>query len=116
MKLAMWGTLGLVMLAACVMAQDKAAGSRPDVAQTEASKPLTVSGKVSSDGKTLITDIDSEWMVSNTVALKGYEGRIVRVKCYVDSGRNRIQILAVKRDERDSNYTATRYADSAFRR
>lgn len=112
----MWGALGFAIVASCAMAQDKTAVSRPEVAQTEGSKPLTVWGRISSDGKTLITDIDSEWIVSNAIALKGYEGRMVRVKCYVDSVRNRIQILAVKRDERESNSVAARYADSAFRR
>jgi hypothetical protein len=68
------------------------------------------------DGKTLLTDIDSIWSVSNRQALKGHEGRIVRVKCFVDTEKNSIQILSVKRDDSESNYTAVRYSDSAFRR
>jgi hypothetical protein len=51
----------------------------------------------------------------NSEMLKGNEGHVVKVKCYVDTERNRIQILSVKRDENGSNYSAT-HADSAFRR
>lgn len=79
-------------------------------------KPLVVSGRVSTDGKTLLTDIDSTWSVSNREALKGHEGRMVHVKCFVDTEKNTIKILSVKRDDSESNYTAVRYSDSAFRR
>jgi hypothetical protein len=68
-------------------------------------KPLTVSGKVSADGKTFLTDIDSEWLVSNADVLKGHEGRAVRVKCYVDTEKSSMKILSVKRDD-ESNYAA----------
>jgi hypothetical protein len=78
-------------------------------------KPLVVLGKVSPDGKSLLTDIDSEWMVSNPELLKGKEGLHVTVKCYVDTGKNRIQILRVKKEEGEVKYAA-RYNDSAFRR
>lgn len=74
-----------------------------------------VSGKVSADGKTFLTDIDSEWQVSNADALKGHEGRLVRVRCYVDTEKSSIKILSVKGDDNDSNYAA-RNTDSAFRR
>jgi hypothetical protein len=90
-------------------AQDRGA------ARTASTKPLTVSGKVSDDGKSLITDIDSEWAVSNAEMLKGKQGRRVTVKCYVDTDHNRIQILTIKKEESESKY-ATRYNDSAFRR
>jgi len=64
---------------------------RPAVA-----KSLTVFGRVSRDGQSLITDIDSEWTVSNADVLKGREGRPVTVKCYVDSDRNQIRVLSVR--------------------
>ena len=79
---------------------------------TASTKALTVSGKVSDDGKRFTTDIDSEWEINNPDALKGHEGQVIRVKCYVDSERNRLQVVSVKRDVQ---YTAM-YRDSAFRR
>jgi len=81
-------------------------------AWTASTKALTVSGKVSDDGKRFTTDIDSEWEINNPDTLKGHEGQVIAVKCYVDSERNKIQVLSVKRDVR---YTAM-YRDSAFRR
>ncbi len=78
-------------------------------------KALTVSGRVSDDGKVLLTDIDTEWAVSNVAALRGHEGRMVVVRCYVDSETNRIRVLSVKRGESGAPHAA-RYADSAFRR
>ena len=104
----------LLMLSALV-AQEKVGSPKPDNAAGASAKPLMVSGKVSGNGKTLVTDIDSEWMVSNADVLKGHEGRRVTVKCYVDTERNRIQILWVRKDEAESNYSA-RSMDSAFRR
>ncbi len=74
------------------------ASTREDatIARPAATKPLTVFGRVSRDGQTLITDIDSEWTVSNAAILRGREGRLVTVKCYVDSDRNQIRVLSVR--------------------
>ena len=79
---------------------------------TASTKALSVSGKVSDDGKRFITDIDSEWAINNIDSVKGSEGRLVTIKCYVDSDKNKIQVLSVKRD---AQYAA-KYSDSAFRR
>jgi hypothetical protein len=78
-------------------------------------KALNVWGRVSSDGKTFWSDIDSEWTVSNSEILKGMEGKLVRLKCYVDPETNRIKVLWVKRENNQSTYAA-RSTDSAFRR
>jgi hypothetical protein len=79
---------------------------------TASTKALTVSGKVSDDGKRFTTDIDTEWTINNPDALKGREGRLVTIKCYVDSDRSKIQVLSVRADVQ---YSAM-YRDSAFRR
>ena len=78
-------------------------------------KPLTVSGRISRDGKTLLTDIDSEWTISNAEFVKGHEGRMVTVKCYVDTRKNRLEVLSIKHENSAPNY-ASRQTDSAFRR
>jgi hypothetical protein len=78
---------------------------------TASTKALTVSGKVSNDGKHFITDIDTEWAINNPDSLKGHEGRLVTIKCYVDSDKDRIEVLSVKTPQ----YSAM-YRDSAFRR
>jgi hypothetical protein len=103
----------MLLMSGIVFSQEKAAPAQPD--HGKAAKTLTVAGKVSDDGKSLFTDLDSEWAISNPGALKGHEGRLVTVKCYVDSGRNRIEIVSVKKNPGEENYAA-RTMDSAFRR
>ena len=95
--------VGLLLASGTALGQQKA--TSPDVATVPA-KPLTVAGQVSNDRKTLVTDIDSEWLVSNPEMLKGHEGRRVTVKCYVDTEKNRIQVLSVKKDLTEATYSA----------
>ncbi len=68
---------------------------------SSATKPILISGRVSGDGRHFSVDRDSDsdsgWNVSNIRALKGHEGSLVTVKCYVDASRNQIQILSVNR-------------------
>jgi hypothetical protein len=104
-----------VLMTGTVLAQDKAAPSTQDVTPVSTVKPLMVSGRVSKDGRTLWTDIDSECTVNNSDILKGLEGRLVKAKCYVDTKKNQIQILSVKKEVSEANYAAT-HTDSAFRR
>ncbi len=78
---------------------------------TASTKALTVSGKVSDDGKLFATDIDSEWGINNPDAVKGHEGRMVTIKCYVDPEKNKIHVLSVKTPQ-----YAAMHSDSAFRR
>ena len=118
MKTLMLVVLAIVSLTSSALAQDQAASSNEQslhAASAMSSKPLIVSGKVSPDGRTLVTDIDSEWAVSNPEALKGREGLRVSVKCYVDTEKNRVQILRVKKEDSELKYTAN-HNDSAFRR
>ncbi|MGA7907122.1 MAG: hypothetical protein WCA16_06910 [Candidatus Sulfotelmatobacter sp.] len=123
MKRLALGALAVVLVASTfVLAQNvaKPADVQPVRVKAEGpsapavtAKPLTVLGKVANDGKTFVTDIDTEWEVSNVDALKGYEGRLTTVKCYVDPERNRMHVLSVKAAE--VKY-ASRQGDSAFRR
>jgi len=114
MRVSLATTLVTVLLVAgAAFAQEKA--GKQESATAASAKPLTVSGKVSTDGKTLLTDIDSEWVVNNAEVLKGQEGHRVTVKCYVNTEKNRIQILSVKRADGEANY-AVSHSDSAFRR
>ena len=109
----------VISLTPWALAQDQPATNSNEPAthagMAMSSKPLVVSGTVSLDGKALLTDIDSEWEVSNPQVLKGHEGRRVTVRCYVDSEKTRIQILRVKKEDSELKY-AVRHDDSAFRR
>lgn len=104
----------VLLIASCCVAQEKS-----EIANTDSAHPSTkiliVFGKVSNDARTLLTDLDSEWKVANTGVLKGYEDRLVRVRYYIDTEKNQLHILSVKKENGGENYAA-RYADSAFRR
>ena len=108
----------LAIVACVLLTSGSLAAQGPDATTAVATVPakaIVVFGKISQDGKTLISDIDSEWTVSNPEILKGLEGHLVRLKCYVDTEKNRLRVLLVKKETSDSGYSA-RYADSAFRR
>jgi hypothetical protein len=109
--------LGL-LTSGLALAQDQPTPtSQPDqpVARPAAARSLSVFGKVSNDGRSLFTDLDTEWAVSNAELLKGREGSLVTVKCYVDSDRNQIHVLSVRAAQSDVKH-ASRQGDSAFRR
>lgn len=99
-------TLGLVCLAGvlflstCAVAQNKA---------------ITIAGTVSLDGKTLVTDQDDLWTISNAEVLKGQEGRHITVKCSVSPDKRALQVLFIK-TEGGGTKQAANWGDSAFRR
>ena len=103
-------SLAVVLLSVIATAQDtKAAPS------TDSTRAVTLSGRVSDDGMTLVSDGDREWLVSNADALDGHEGHQVTVKCRPYPGEHRIQVLSVKMARGAAKYTAN-LQDSAFRR
>jgi pentapeptide MXKDX repeat protein len=60
-------------------------------------KSVSVSGKVSDDGKMFMSDKDNKnWMISNPEAVKGHEGHHVTVKAHVDAAKNEIHVTSVK--------------------
>ncbi|HLZ43929.1 MAG TPA: hypothetical protein VKQ11_23395 [Candidatus Sulfotelmatobacter sp.] len=42
--------------------------------------------------------------------------RKARVRCYVDSAKNKLEILSVNKTMNESNYSSVQGGDSAFRR
>jgi hypothetical protein len=89
-----------MMLCGSVWAQSQpqpAAKADSAGAHMAAAKSIVISGRVSSDGRHFLVDADNEWDVSNAKVLKGHEGSLVTVKCYLDANRNQIQIVSVNR-------------------
>ena len=76
-------------------------------------KLVTKTGKVSDDGKSLVSDKEDSWMAVNG-ALKGHEGQLVTVRC-VPTGEHSMQVLSVKVRREAPKYSAN-WGDSAFRR
>lgn len=60
-------------------------------------KAVTLSGKVSDDGKSFVSDKDNKsWTVSNPEALKGHEGHEVKIKAHEDAAKNELHVTSVK--------------------
>lgn len=115
MKRTVLAGLAIAMLLSGALIAQENAPAKKQSDESYSAKALVVFGKVSDDGKKLVTDLDSEWGVSNAELLKGNEGRLVRVKCYIDTAANKIRVLWVKRDG-ESSFVAGRHFDSAFTR
>ena len=78
-------------------------------------KAITISGRVSEDGKSLIAKNGEPWSVTNPDALTGHESQQVKVKCQVFSAGHDVRVLSVKTVAAQVKYTANP-GDSAFRR
>jgi hypothetical protein len=88
-------------------------GSTVANSETTAHKAVALSGRVSDDGKFLVSEDQDRWSVSNPSVLAKHTGRLVTVKCQLASDQNSIHVLAVKPAE--TKYVAI-HGDSAFRR
>ncbi len=84
--------------------------------QSASRKTISVTGKMSDDGRWLLRDVDSEvWTVSNPEALQGYAGQEIVIRCQVVPDRKELRVVSVKPAKREAAY-ATKWGDSAFRR
>ena len=109
----------LVLLPATSLAQhsSKAAESKhsDSTAGKSSAKAVTITGLISADGKSLVSEADDIWAVSNPGVMQGLEGQRVLVKCQVNPSKNEIHVFWVKGALQNAKYAANR-SDSAFRR
>ncbi len=91
--------IALVLLAGFMISVITVAQEAPASHEKSSAKAVTISGTISNDGKTLVSEQDDAWTVSNTDALKGQEGRQVTVKCRPDPAGHSIHVFFVKPEE-----------------
>lgn len=84
-------------------------GGKPNAA-----KSITISGRVSQDGKSLIATNSESWSVTNPGTLAGHENQQVKVKCETSTDHS-IRVLSVKIVATPTTYHFNPN-DSAFRR
>jgi hypothetical protein len=83
--------------------------------QKPAKKPVSISGEVSSDGRTFTADSNRKsWQVSNPDALQGIYGRHVTIRGNLNSAKNGIEVLTIKAAGAEG--TSAKLDDAAFRR
>jgi hypothetical protein len=68
----------------------------PMKAGKASAKAVSLSGKISDDGKTFVDKDNKSWTVSNPEALKGHEGHEVTLKAHEDAAKNEIHVVSVK--------------------
>jgi len=57
---------------------------------------LSLSGKISADGKMFVDKDSKSWTVTHPEALKGHEGHEITLKVHVDAAKNEIHVASVK--------------------
>jgi hypothetical protein len=60
-------------------------------------KAASVTGKISDDGKTFVSDKDGKtWTITNPDAVKGHEGHHVTLKAKVSPDKNEVDVVSLK--------------------
>src|SRR5271169_1381798 len=69
-----------------------------DTMKADASKKAVhITGKISDDGKTFVSDKDSKsWTIANPDAVKGHEGHHVALKARFSADKNEVDIVSLK--------------------
>jgi len=103
MRKMMYSLIGTCFLAVSLSAAAQSGDAmkqdqmKPDNMNDGMAKTMSVTGKVSLDGKMFTSDKDNKmWTVSNPEALKGHEGHHVTIKARIDAAKNQIDITSVK--------------------
>ena len=78
-------------------------------------KKITISGRISDDGKAILGDEGRAWLVSNVDKLRSHLGESVTVKGLLDPITSRIEVLSMTLSHTQVSASA-RLGDSAFRR
>lgn len=76
-------------------------------------KAVALSGRLSDDGKMLVSEDQDRWAIDNPSSVASQAGHSVTVKCQLAPDQNSIHVLLVKSAQ--PKYVAT-HSDSAFRR
>jgi pentapeptide MXKDX repeat protein len=59
-------------------------------------KSTQVTGKISADGKTFVSDSDSKsWTIANPDAIKGHEGHHVTLTAHVNADKNTVWVKSL---------------------
>jgi hypothetical protein len=85
-----------LLMSAVAVAQYGA--QQPDTSKSSMSmKAVSVTGKISDDGKMFVSDKDGKsWTISNPDAVKGHEGHHVTLQAHVYADKNEVHVVSLK--------------------
>ena len=106
--------LVLSFLAVPLLLPVSAFGQNHKAAKSNTAKAITMSGRVSADGKNLIARNGESWLVTNPDTLTTHQNQQVKVKCETSADHS-IRVLSVKFVATSAAYHVNP-SDSAFRR
>ena len=90
-------------------------GQNHNAAKSSSAKAITISARVSDDGKSLIAKNGEPWSVANPEALAGHENQQVKIKCLKILADHQLRVLSLKATATPTTYHVNP-SDSAFRR
>jgi hypothetical protein len=62
-----------------------------------AMKAVSITGKISDDGKMFVNDKDGKsWTIANPDTVKGHEGHHVILQAHVDADKNEVHVVSLK--------------------
>jgi hypothetical protein len=71
--------------------------STPGTMKSDSMKAMSLTGKISDDGKTFTSDKDGKsWTIANPDAVKGHEGHHVMLKASVDAAKGEVEVKSLK--------------------
>jgi len=70
---------------------------KQDNMKATSTKASSITGKISEDGKTFVSDKDGKsWNISNPDAVKGHEGHHVTLKAHVAADSDSVEVVSLK--------------------
>jgi len=106
--------LVLSFLAIPLLLPMPAAGQNSRSDKPSTTKSITISGRISDDGKSLIAKNGESWSATNPDLLAGHFSQQVKVRCQTTSDHH-IRVVSVKSVPTQATYRVN-LSDAAFRR
>jgi hypothetical protein len=73
------------------------ASAQSNMQSDTSTKPTHITGKISDDGKTFVSDSDGKtWTINNPDAVKGHEGHHVTLKANVSADKTSVDVVSLK--------------------
>lgn len=83
-----------LLLCGFAAAQDS---MKQDNMKADSSKAMKVTGKISDDGKSFVSDKDGKtWTITNPDAVKGHEGHHVTLTAHVYADKGEVHVMSLK--------------------
>ena len=90
-------SFALALLMSTVAVAQYGAQSPDNSKSSTSMKAVSVTGKISDDGKMFVNDKDGKsWSISNPDAVKGHEGHHVTLQAHVDADKNEVHVVSLK--------------------